>query len=61
MTHRVAACPLLIVVDKHVVPGEGAHVECVQGAKEPHYGAAGHRQHQHVQSLGTHNRRSSFK
>jgi hypothetical protein len=37
MTHRVAACPLLIVVDKHVVPGEGAHVGCIQGAEEPHH------------------------
>jgi hypothetical protein len=37
MTHRMAACPLLIVVDEHVVPGEGAHVECVQGAEEPHH------------------------
>ena len=37
-THRVAASPLFIVVDEYVVPGEGAHVEGVEGAEDPEEG-----------------------
>jgi hypothetical protein len=39
----MAAGPLLVVVDEHVVPGERAHVEGVERAEEPHHGAAGQR------------------
>ena len=34
-THRMAAGPLFIVVDEYVVPGEGAHVEGLEGAEDP--------------------------
>ena len=37
-THRVTAGPLFIVVDEYVVPGEGAHVEGVEGAEDPEEG-----------------------
>ena len=37
-THRMAAGPLFIVVDEYVVPGEGAHVEGVEGAEDPEEG-----------------------
>jgi len=33
--NRMAAGPLFIVVDEYVVPGEGAHVEGVEGAEDP--------------------------
>ena len=34
----MAAGPLFIVVDEYVVPGEGAHVEGVEGAEDPEEG-----------------------
>ena len=34
----MTACPLLVVVDKDVVPGEGAHVEGIEGAEDPEEG-----------------------
>ena len=37
-TYRVAAGPLFIVVDEYVVPGEGSHVERVEGAEDPEEG-----------------------
>ena len=33
--HRVAAGPLLVVVDEDVVPSDCSHVKCVKRAKDP--------------------------
>ena len=35
MTNRMAACSLLVVVDEYIVPGDGPHVEGVEGAEQP--------------------------
>ena len=35
VNYRMAACSLLVVVDEDIVPGDGPHVEGVEGAEQP--------------------------
>ena len=48
-SYRVTAGPLFVVVDEDVVPGEGAHVECVQRAEHPKEGEEEERDDEDVQ------------
>ena len=48
-SYRVTAGPLFVVVDEYVVPGEGAHVERVQGAEHPEEGEEEERDDEDVQ------------
>ena len=47
----MTAGPLFVVVDEDVVPGEGAHVEGVQRAKDPHERGAKQTHQKYVDSF----------
>ena len=47
-THCLTATPLLVVVDEHVVPGDGPHVEGIQRAPHPQEGEAEEGEEKHV-------------
>ena len=49
--YRVAAGPLLVVVDEDVVPRDGSHVEGVERAEHPQEGRGQQGEQEYVQSF----------